>query len=217
MVSDQAHCLLVRGDVDWTWDYTLLQTYDPTTSTTYVLIIGLTATEIDLVTSYLSYISSSTDGATHPALVPLVLLDLAADETSSLLKLRIKLLSQIQQRTGMDRFNSLKSATIAGEREPRKSSAEERKDLDLDAVMLRLTCLSDWVAAQKGFVGIQGRVVDVVFGMLSEDLTPTDPFYERLSFIRETLLAAESKCQYLERSISAQVQTVRVVTVSRNN
>lgn len=212
-VSDQARCLLVRGDVDWTFDYTLLLTHDPTTNTTYVLIVGLTATEIDLVLSYLSYVSTSPGVCTHPALLPIILLDLATDETSSLLKLRIKLLSQIQQRTGMDRFNSLKSATVGGtvraSGDGRKSISDERKDLDLDAVMLRLTCLSDWVAAQRGFVDIQGRVVSMISKMLQERESSIDVFDERLSFIRETLLAAEQKCQYLERSISAQVQTVR--------
>jgi hypothetical protein len=153
--------------------------------------------------------SPSSNQATHPALLPAVLLDLAADETSHLLKLRIKMLSQIQQRTGMDRINSLRSATIAGE--PRKSVSEERKGLDLDAVMLRLTCLSDWVAAQSGFVGIQARVVEVLGDMLGEEESHEEAvamFRERLDFVSETLRAAEQKCQYLEKSIGAQVQTV---------
>lgn len=169
--------------------------------------------------SYLAQLSyaSPPHVSTHPSLLPIILLDLAADETSSLLKLRIKLLSQIQQRTGMDRFNSLKSATIAGTArgggvEARKSLGDERQDLDLDAVMLRLTCLSDWVAAQKSFVGLQERVVKTVEGMLGGNGTGMEDarmFRERLDFVRQTLLAAEEKCQYLERSISAQVQTVR--------
>ncbi|KAF2677254.1 hypothetical protein K458DRAFT_162992 [Lentithecium fluviatile CBS 122367] len=220
-ISDGARCLLVRGDVDWTWDYTLLVTHDPKANMTYVLIVGLTATEIDLVLSYLTYISTSPTSAisTHPALLPMVLLDLAADETSSLLKLRIKLLSQIQQRTGMDRFNSLKSATIAGER--RKSISEERKELDLDAVMLRLTCLSDWVAAQRGFVRIQERVIEALRGMLNEEGAghgkTAQMFRERLEFVKETLMAAEQKCQYLERSISAQVQTIYSLIAQKDN
>jgi hypothetical protein len=210
-ISDQARCLLVRGDVDWTWDYTMLVTYDPPANMTYITIIGLTATEIDLVVSYLAKISAcpSSNTTTHAALLPTILLDLAADETSSLLKLRIKMLSQIQQRTGMDRFNSLKRVTVAGE--PRESVSEERKKLDLDAVMLRLTCLSDWVAAQRGFVAIQDRVVEAVKDMFNEedgDKEALEVFWERLSFVKETLRAAEQKCQYLERSIGAQVQTV---------
>jgi hypothetical protein len=35
-------------------------------------------------------------------------------------------------------------------------------------------------------------------------------FKERLDFVRESLRAAEQKCQYLERSIGAQVQTVSI-------
>ena len=143
--------------------------------------------------------------STHPMLFPLVLLDLATEDTASLLKLRIKLLSQIQQRTGMDRFNSLKSLTIDGHKSvegilyPNKE--KERQDLDLDAIMLRLTCLSDWVAAQRGFIAIQRRIVQVVENLLTNDapaFTPFPPnnsvdvmFTERLDFIRETLLAAE--------------------------
>jgi hypothetical protein len=197
----------------------MLVTYDPEANMTYAIITGLTATEIDLVISYLANIhgSSSPDMATHPALLPTILLDLAADETSSLLKLRIKMLSQIQQRTGMDRFNSLRSAPIAGE--PRKSVSEERKELDLDAVMLRLTCLSDWVAAQRGFVGIQERVVEVMQKMLDAEIERRGDvvamFEERLAFVGESLRAAEQKCQYLERSIGAQVQTVSTRRDSR--
>ena len=214
LIGDQAKCLLVRGKVDWTWDYTMLVTHDPAARMTNVTIAGLTATEIDLVVSYLSNIattSSAPNMATHRALLPIILLDLAADETSSLLKLRTKMLSQIQQRTGMDRFNSLKS--FAGNGERRKSVSEERKGLDLDAVMLRLTCLSDWVAAQRGFIGIQERVVELLQGVLDVEEEDShegtvDMFGERLSFVRETLRAAEQQCQYLERSIGAQVQTV---------
>ncbi|KAJ4294273.1 hypothetical protein N0V90_007963 [Kalmusia sp. IMI 367209] len=220
-ISNSAKCLLVRGDVDWTWDYTLLQTYDPTTNTTYALVVGLTATEIDLLLSYLAYMCSSCNMPTHPALLPLILLDLAADETASLLKLRVKLMSQIQQRTGMDRFNSLKSATIAGEREPRRSLAEERRDLDLDAVMLRLTCLSDWVAAQRGFVGIQERVATIIDEILRSDFygdsTCVEMLRERLAFVGESLRAAEEKCVYLERSISAQVQTIYSLIAQKDN
>ncbi|KAF2471518.1 uncharacterized protein BDR25DRAFT_20740 [Lindgomyces ingoldianus] len=255
-ISDAARCLLVRGDVDWTWDYTLLLTLDPESHTTYALIVGLTATEIDLVYSYLtssSQLSSTPTSAfqrsqcvppTHPLLLPLILLDLATDDTSSLLKLRIKLLSQIQQQTGMDRFNSLKSATVDGRKSIGRSMSRERgevrKELDLDACMLRLTCLSDWVAAQRGFVGIQGRVAEVVSSMLKESMNSgagggwcrglgahewkgsrgdsgegeaviwlfQEMFQERLEFVKESLLAAELKCVYLERSIGAQVQTV---------
>lgn len=106
----------------------------------------------------------------------------------------------------MDRFNSLKNHPTGKEK--------ERKELDLDDVMLRLTCLSDWVAAQRGFVGLQKRVVGVVEEMLkadsdeSTDISVITMFQERLDFARESLLAAEQKCQYLERSIGAQVQTV---------
>ncbi|KAF1973207.1 hypothetical protein BU23DRAFT_599174 [Bimuria novae-zelandiae CBS 107.79] len=218
-ISDRAKLLLVRGDVDWTWDYTLIQIEDPVTQIVHAFIVGLTATEIDLLLSYLPHVSSSCSVPTHPALLPLILLDLATDETASLLKLRIKLMSQIQQRTGMDRFNSLKSAIVAGEREPRKSLAEERKELDLDAVMLRLTCLSDWVAAQRGFISIQERVSNVVAGMLADepDDTMLDMFRERLAFVRESLRAAEEKCVYLERSISAQVQTVYSLIAQKDN
>jgi hypothetical protein len=218
-VSNHAKCLLVRGDVDWTWDYTLIQIDDPATHTTYAIIVGLTATEIDLLLSYLAYMSSSCVAPKHPAILPFILLDLAADETASLLKVRVKLMSQIQQRTGMDRFNSLKSATTGGEREPRKSYAEERKELDLDAVMLRLTCLSDWVAAQRGFIGIQERVGDVAQRMLgsSDEGDMLNVFRERLMFVRESLLAADQKCVYLERSISAQVQTVYSLIAQKDN
>jgi hypothetical protein len=151
--------------------------------------------------------------STHPLLIPTVLLDLAIDDTASLLKLRTKLLNQIQQRTGMDRFNSLKSATIEG-RKSMCGKETERRELDLDAVMLRLTCLSDWVAAQRGFIGLQRRVVGVVEDMMDETSTTNGAlrvchtFQERLDFVKESLLAAEQKCQYLERSIGAQVQTV---------
>lgn len=214
-ISDDARCLLVRGDVDWTWDYTLLLTFDPKTHTTYVLITGLTAVEIDLVQSYLASLAftSSPNLSTHPLLLPIVMLDLATDDTASLLKLRIKLLSQIQQRTGMDRFNSLKSSTIEGRKSIGKRE-NERQELDLDAVMLRLTCLSDWVAAQRGFVGLQRRVVGIIEEMLEDSIggssisTSARLFQERLDFVTESLLAAEQKCLYLERSIGAQVQTV---------
>jgi hypothetical protein len=219
IVSNHAKCLLVQGDVNWTWDYTLIQIEDPATNITYAIVVGLTATEIDLLVSYLAYMSSSCVAPTHPAILPLILLDLAADETASLLKVRVKLISQIQQRTGMDRFNSLKSATIDGERDPRKSYAEERKELDLDAVMLRLTCLSDWVAAQRGFIGIQERVGVVVQQMLgsSNEGDMLDAFRERLMFVLESLLAADQKCVYLERSISAQVQTVYSLIAQKDN
>jgi hypothetical protein len=89
--------------------------------------------------------------------------------------------------------------------------------------MLRLTCLNDWVAAQRGFVALQGRVVHIVTGMLEGEnsigstekdaraptLYAETSFRERLAFIQESLVAAEQKCVYLERSIGAQVQTVR--------
>lgn len=216
-LSNHAQCFLVRGDVDWTWDYTLIQMEDPVTHMMHALIIGLTATEIDLLLTYLKHVSSSSGLPTHPALLPLLLLDLATDETASLVKLRIKLLSQIQQRTGMDRFNSLKSATTVGHHEPRKSLAEERKELDLDAVMLRLTCLSDWVAAQRGFIRTQERISDVVAGMLAGEETMLDAFGEKLDFVKESLVAAEEKCVYLERSISAQVQTVYSLIAQKDN
>ncbi|KAF2709336.1 hypothetical protein K504DRAFT_455079 [Pleomassaria siparia CBS 279.74] len=230
MISDQSRSLLVRGDVDWTWDYTLLLTFDPTTRTTYVLIVGLTATEIDLVHSYISSaaLNSPPTLSTHPMLIPTILLDLATDDTSSLLKVRINLLAQIQQQTGMDRYNSLKSAAVSGRTTSIGGREKDRQELDLDAVMLKLTCLSDWVAAQRGFVGIQGRIVQVVGEMLAADdgIPETRSahddddddesqarrivhmFRERLSFVKESLVAAEHKCQYLERSINAQVQTV---------
>ena len=113
----------------------------------------------------------------------------------------------------MDRFNSLKAATVEGRRSMSEKE-KERQELDLDAVMLRLTCLSDWVAAQRGFVELQKRVVCVIADMLEDrDSTNGDEgvcgmFQERLDFVRESLRAAEQKCQYLERSIGAQVQTV---------
>ncbi|KAF2185611.1 hypothetical protein K469DRAFT_707841 [Zopfia rhizophila CBS 207.26] len=251
-ISDRARCLLVRGDVDWTWDYTSLLTYDPVTHTTYVLIVGLTATEIDLVQSYLSSRSliSSPIFSTHPLLIPIVLLDLATDDMSNLLKLRIKLLSHIQQQTGMDRFNSLKSAAVGGNGGGRRSiggvggragGREGREGLDLDGVMLRLTCLSDWVAAQREFVGIQGRVVNTVQEMLKEgtggeherqkwdgkrdggddesgrDKEVERMFSERLDFVQESLMAAEQKCVYLERSIGAQVQTIYSLIGQKDN
>jgi hypothetical protein len=213
----------VRGDVDWTWDYTLLLTHDPTTRTTYVVVVGLTAVEIDLVQSYLTSLTSALGSAstrlcTHPLSLPTIFLDLATDDTASLLKLRIKLLAQIQQRTGMDRFNSLKSATIEGRRSI-SGKEQERQALDLDAVMLRLTCLSDWVAAQRGFIGLQRRIVSVVNDMLNDqgmamteecDRSARMMLKERLAFVTESLLAAENKSLYLERSIGAQVQTVRL-------
>ena len=216
-ISNDARCLLVRGDVDWTWDYSLIQIEDPATHTINSLIVGLTATEIDLLLSYLNRISSSCTIPTHPALLPLILLDLATNETASLVELRIKLMSQIQQRTGMDRFNSLKSATVAGDREPRKSVSDERKELNLDAVMLRLTCLSDWVAAQRGFIEIQDRISNILAGMIVGEETQLDMFRERLAFVRESLLAADQKCVYLERSISAQVQTVYSLIAQKDN
>ncbi|KAF2269234.1 hypothetical protein CC78DRAFT_612686 [Lojkania enalia] len=226
-ISDAARCLLIRGDVDWTWDYTMLLTFDPTTRTTYCIIVGLTATEIDLVHSYLSSptIASCRELATYPLLLPMILLDLATDDTSSLLKLRIKLLSQIQQQTGMDRFNSLRSSKVSG-RTSIGGWGQERQELDLDAVMLRLTCLSDWVAAQRGFVSIQGRVVSVVEQMLEDGMSNEETFnsdkvismfQERLDFVRESLLAAEQKCQYLERSIGAQVQTIYSLIGQKDN
>ncbi|KAF2441806.1 hypothetical protein P171DRAFT_434426, partial [Karstenula rhodostoma CBS 690.94] len=218
-ISNCAKYFLVRGDADWTWDYTLIQIKDPAAHMTYALIVGLTATEVDLLLCYLASMASSCVAPTHSAVLPLILLDLAADETASLLKLRVTLMSQIQQRIGMDRFNSLKSATIAGEQEARKSYAEGRKELDLDAIMLRLTCLSDWVAAQRGFVGIQERVGEVVQHMLGsgDDGDVLAVFRERLEFVRESLLAAEQKCVYLERSISAQVQTVYSLIAQKDN
>jgi hypothetical protein len=241
-IYPEAQCLLIRGDVDWTWDYTLFLIHDPKTRTTCVLVVGLTAIEIDLVGSYMASLSPSGDTTTHkatassstnvplqthPLLLPILLLDLATDDTASLLELRAKLLSQIQQQTGMDRFNSLKSAT-AGQGSKRRGHSWERRELDLDQVMLRLTCLSDWVAAQRGFVGLQRRVVDVIGGVLQRGLSSRDgknvvgsswvphegvtvaedAFRDRLAFIQESLLAAEQKCVYLERSISTQVQTV---------
>lgn len=217
IISNRAKCLLVRGDVDWTWDYTLIQIEDPATQVIHALIVGLTATEIDLLLSYLSNLTSSCTAPTHPALLPLVLLDLATDETASLVQLRLRILNHIQQRTGMDRFNSLRSATIGGE--SRKTYAEERKEMDLDAVMLRLTCLSDWVAAQRGFVSIQERVSDVVHQMLQPtiDGDTLDMFRERLAFVKQSLLAAEQKCVYLERSITAQVQTIYSLIAQKEN
>lgn len=217
-ISSDATCFLVRGDVDWTWDYSLIQIEDPVNHTIHALIVGLTATEIDLLLCYLNRISSSCSIPTHPAILPLILLDLATNETASLVELRIKLMSQIQQRTGMDRFNSLKSATVAGDREPRKNISDERKELDLDAVMLRLTCLSDWVAAQRGFIGIQERIGNLVVGMLVGDQeAQLNRFRERLAFVRESFLAADQKCVYLERSISAQVQTVYSLIAQKDN
>ncbi|KAF2117603.1 hypothetical protein BDV96DRAFT_643966 [Lophiotrema nucula] len=225
-ISDSATCLLVRGDVDWTWDYTMLLIHDPAAHMTYAIVVGLTAIEIDLIQSYLS--SPAITGSslsTHPILLPVLLLDLATDETASLLKIRIKLLSQIQQQTGMDRFNSLRSANVSG-RTSIGGREKERHELDLDAVMLRLTCLSDWVAAQRGFVSIQQRVVGVIEEMLcSVPQSPgTSPaayvktqFTERLSFISQSLYAAEQKCQYLERSISAQVQTIYSLIGQKDN
>jgi len=233
-ISSNAQCLIIRGDADWTWDYSLFLTHDPNTKTTFVLVVGLTAVEIDLVGSYLSSLADDNSHAptsiaedplqTHPLLLPMILLDLAVDDTASLLKLRAKLLSQIQQQTGMDRFNSLKSTTV-GKRSSGVKSKEkhwERQELDLDGVMLRLTCLSDWVAAQRGFAALQGRVVDVVGAMLGDNDTQSrgdvgispisssaeNSFRERLAFIQESLVAAEQKCVYLERSIASQVQTV---------
>jgi hypothetical protein len=118
----------------------------------------------------------------------------------------------------MDRFNSLQSATVAGDREPRKNISDERKELDLDAVMLRLTCLSDWVAAQRGFIGIQERIGNLVAGMLVGDQeAQLNSFRERLAFVRESFLAADQKCVYLERSISAQVQTVYSLIAQKDN
>ncbi|KAF1960335.1 hypothetical protein CC80DRAFT_291906 [Byssothecium circinans] len=131
------------------------------------------------------------------------------------------MLSQIQQQTGMDRFNFLKSAVSAGDsRHSADMTArhvEGRKDLDLDGIMLRLTCLSDWVAAQRGFVDLQRRVLEVLEGMLADEGKSAEVLRERLSFIRETLLAAEMKCQYLERSISAQVQTIYSLIAQKDN
>ncbi|KAF2799065.1 hypothetical protein K505DRAFT_356955 [Melanomma pulvis-pyrius CBS 109.77] len=231
-ISDDSKCLLVRGDIDWTWDYTLLLTFDPTTRITYALIVGLTAVEIDLVHSYLSSpeVTSSPLLATHPMLLPVILLDLATDDTSSLLKVRIKSLGQIQQQTGMDRFNSLKSAAVAvGSRTSIGGKEKDRFELDLDAVMLRLTCLSDWVAAQRGFIGIQERVVDFVGRMMADSIPEVETadassrdsvvtmFQERLAFVKESLLAAEQKCQYLERSINAQVQTIYSLIGQKDN
>jgi hypothetical protein len=212
--------------VDWTWDYTLLLTHDPETHTTYALIVGLTAVEIDFVQNYLTTLASSTSFSakstvplmTHPILLPTILLDLATDDTSFLLKLRTKLLGQIQQSTGMDRFNFLRSTASEGKRS--SGVAQERHELDLDDIMLRLTCLSDWVAAQRGFVGLQKKIVEVVSSMLSgsddrhdviDDRAVKQVFSERLNFVKESLIAAEQKCMYLERSIGAQVQTVSSV------
>jgi hypothetical protein len=82
-----------------------------------------------------------------------------------------------------------------------------------------LTCLSDWVAAQRGFVGIQERVVEVMQKMLDAEIERRGDvvamFEERLAFVGESLRAAEQKCQYLERSIGAQVQTVSTRRDSR--
>jgi hypothetical protein len=85
--------------------------------------------------------------------------------------------------------------------------------------MLRLTCLSDWVAAQRGFIGIQERVGVVVQQMLgsSNEGDMLDAFRERLMFVLESLLAADQKCVYLERSISAQVQTVYSLIAQKDN
>lgn len=221
-ISSSAHCLLIRGDVDWTWDYTLLLTHDPLTHSTYILITGLTATEIDLVHKHLDSpsVSEFRSLSTHPLLLPLVLLNLATEDTSFLLKLRVKLLSLIQQRTGMDRFNTLKHAAIDGDKE------SERRELNLDAIMLRLTCLSDWVAAQRSFIASQRRVLEVVDRMLGDSSRiprmrecreVETMFRESLSFIRETLLSAEGKCTYLERSIGAQVQTIYSLIGQKDN
>ncbi|PSN63841.1 hypothetical protein BS50DRAFT_637191 [Corynespora cassiicola Philippines] len=232
-VSDSASSLLIRGDVDWTWDYTLHLTHDPVNNMTLALIVGLTATEIDLVLSYVSAMVSPSSPCkslpTNPLLLPVILLDLACDETSALIKLRLKILSRIQQRTGMDRFNSLKTVPIAGER--KIGEGEVQEELDLDVIMLRLTCLSDWVAAQKGFIGIQTRVVGVVAdwmahlqdgekqrihggGNLRDE---EDVLEERLGFIKECLQAAEAKCEYLTSSIGAQVQTIYTLIAQKDS
>lgn len=237
-VPSDARCLIIRGDADWTWDYALYLTHDPKTKTTFVLVVGLTAVEIDLVRSYMyslannaSHTSTIIDEAplqTHRLLLPILLLDLAIDDTASLLKIRAKLLSQIQQQTGMDRFNSLRNTTFGKRSSGVHERHWERQELDLDGIMLRLTCLNDWVAAQRGFVALQGRVVDVVTGMLDgkktvkggeeDTMAPTpyaaNSFRERLAFIQESLVAAEQKCVYLERSIGAQVQTVSATNFS---
>ncbi|KAF2740724.1 hypothetical protein EJ04DRAFT_163998 [Polyplosphaeria fusca] len=230
-LSDSSRCLIVRGDVDWTWDYTMLLILDPVSHMTYAIVVGLTATEIDLVSSYLGHPSTRLGRfpqlLTHPLLLPVLLLDLATDDTSNLLKIRIKMLSQIQQRTGMDRFNSLRGTKVSGRTSIALTREKERQELDLDAVMLRLTCLSDWVAAQRGFVRIQGRVAQTVDEMLSNEPTGNlganetrgieSMFRERLEFAKESLLAAEAKCQYLERSINAQVQTIYSLIGQKDN
>ncbi|KAF2273218.1 uncharacterized protein EI97DRAFT_164519 [Westerdykella ornata] len=157
------------------------------------------------------------------------------------------LLSEIQQQTGMDRFNSLRSATIRYgpvELDKRRSSLyvesdrRERHELDLDSIMLRLTCLSDWVAAQRGFVALQLRIVSVLERLMKSDwcggnlardvggkvqFVDSDAarnelvFRRRLEFIRQSLVSAEQKCMSLDHSITAQVQTIYSLIAQKDN
>ncbi|KAF2013810.1 hypothetical protein BU24DRAFT_494212 [Aaosphaeria arxii CBS 175.79] len=240
--------LLIHNAEEWTWDYTLHLTYTPASRATQILVTGLTATEMNLmIRSISSLLARQPNSAlaptyTHPFLVPIVLLDLAVQETADSLAMRTKVLREIQTQTGMDRFNTLKSRRVGlwnrgsmtaacgsrcrGEELMMEEGAMgERTDgLDLDAVMLRLTCLSDWVAAQKGVVSMQRSIRDVLIRMregegFGDSVEGGDVtiFYERLDFIEQSLVAAERKCDYLERSIDAQVQTIYTLVAQKDN
>jgi hypothetical protein len=215
-ISKEANCLIIRGDIDCTWDYGLALIHDPNTNITRAVCVGLSLVEIDLIVAYLD---KSKPFAAHPLLLPILLLDLAVDDICAVIKLRIKLLNEIQRGTGMDRFSILHKPTRKG----------DSSESNLDWVMQRLTCLSDWMAAHTSFTKTQSRALTVIKEMASTDgfMGPKNAstsfseterqLEERLEFIESTLEAAHQKLEYFDRSIAAQVQTVYTLIGQKDN
>ncbi|KAK8213488.1 hypothetical protein M8818_002790 [Zalaria obscura] len=185
--------LMLRGGRSRDWNYCLATVHDTASGITSVIVRGLCPLEYK---KFEECLQASSKLATHPMLVPLILVKMKIHYFAVLLERRERGLELIEHETGMRHGFSENPERNRSQ----KDRARSRANMDYDPITQKLTGLAGTFA----LIEEVGRKIDP--GATNDNLPA--PFKRRIEYLRTLIAGAQSTRALLDRRTQAQVQTV---------